>query len=192
MRGTSYTSSEINEDGNGNLLVNLNCFDDGGGFIDKGLIYTTGKPNTAPITPGEILIAITEVTREAKIIGYPLFVPQSVNTNSIFHSMDTAHLKFKNTLDFDKNFLYYFLRSELYHKKILAITGGTTVLHLNLGFTEKIQIPLLSRDEQEEIASILASADTRIQVEKQNYEKLRKLRAGLVKDLLTPTVRVQL
>ena len=39
IRGISYKTSDINRDGKGSFFVNLNCFKEEGGFIDKGIIF---------------------------------------------------------------------------------------------------------------------------------------------------------
>lgn len=175
VRGISYNSSDVNEIGIGSFLVNLNCFDNGGGFIDKGLLYFNSETTKNPIIPGEFLIAITEVTREAKIIGYPLIVPKSENIKPIFHSMDTAHLKLI-TNEFDRKFLFYFLSSELCHKSMVGFSGGTTVLHLNLDSIKKIKIPKPPIQEQEKIGLILSNIDLHIQTQQKIINKSKKLR----------------
>lgn len=89
-RGLSYEGSKINNKKNGNLLINLNCFNKKGGFNIEGVKYYTGKiePNII-VNEGDILIANTDVTREGEVIGYPIEIPHLASSKIIVHSLDT-------------------------------------------------------------------------------------------------------
>jgi len=178
-RGISYSSTEVNNEENGNFFVNLNCFDIGGGFVDKGLLFFDGETTISSLEPGELLIAITEVTLLGKIIGFPLVIPKSPNNTPIYHSLDTSYLKFKNN-DFDKFFLYYFLSSELYHKSILGFSAGSTVLHLHIRSVKKIIVPHPHINEQEKIGLILSKIDDEIIKIKQIIEKSNMKKKALI------------
>ena len=157
IRGTSYISSEINSDGIGDIFINLSCFQKSGGFINNGILYFTGHTNKKPIQVGDVLISVTDITRDGNVIGFPLTIP-SFHNKKIFHSMDAAHCKIKNkTLKCE--YLFYLFSSKFFHKSIFSFSAGTTVLHLNLTSVKKILIPIPSISEQIKIASILSGVD---------------------------------
>ena len=188
VRGVSYTSPEVNSEENGSFFVNLNCFNEGGGFIDKGLLYFNGETKKLPIQSGDIVIAVTEVTLKGKIIGYPLIVPKSPNKSKIHHSLDTAHLKFKRD-KIDQKFLFYFLSSELYHKSILAYSAGSTVLHLHVDSIKKILVPIPPVEEQTQISLILSHVDTLQEQANKIAKHSQFLKKIMIEELLSKGIK---
>ena len=184
IRGTSYTSSEINSYGIGRILINLNCFKRFGGFADKGIIYFSGKPPKSTINPNEILISITDVTRDGNVIGFPLIVPDFQNKKEIVHSMDTVYCKLK-TKTLSKKFLFYLFSSEFFHKCSFSFSAGTTVLHMDLNSLKEVILPIPPLLEQQKIASILSGVDALIESTQHIIEKTERLKKGLMQRLLT-------
>ena len=188
IRGISYSSSEISSEDRKQILINLNCFKRGGGFVDKGILYFTGMTNKQPLETGEILLAITDVTREGNVIGFPLSIPKFKNQTKIYHSMDTSHFKLK-TKTLDQKFLFYLLSSEFFHKSSISLSAGTTVLHLDLDSIKKVRLPIPSSlDEQQKIASILSNIDSLINQTQKEIEQSQKLKKELMQKLLTKGV----
>ncbi len=188
IRGISYSSQEINSEKIGNILINLNCFQKLGGFVDKGIIYFTGKTNKCSIATNEILISITDVTRDGNVIGFPLIIPNFHNIKKVFHSMDTAHCKINTKLIY-KKFLFYLFSSEFFHKSSFSFSAGTTVLHLDLNSVKKIILPIPNITEQQKIASILSNVDALIESTQGIIEKTERLKKGLMQQLLTKGIK---
>lgn len=127
QRGISYTSNEIN--GDGVPMISLNSFNLDGTYKSNGIKSYSGKysgKNT--LKPGDLLIAATDVTRNADIIGRSILVPDYYNEDLVF-SMDIAKIiPFKVSC----SFLMFLFNSDHYHNYIKWFASGTIVLHLNL------------------------------------------------------------
>jgi type I restriction enzyme S subunit len=91
----------------------------------------------------------------------------------------------------DKKYLIYFLNLEYIQNLIKDLAGTTTISDLNHG--DFFSIPIFfpkSLIEQKKIASILSKIDEKIEKEKEQLNKLKRIKKGLMKDLLSGRVRV--
>jgi len=87
----------------------------------------------------------------------------------------------------DEKFIYYLL-SSFDIKKYLAGTGVPTLNRNDLHFQHVI-LPI-NIEEQQRIAEMLTAADAKIHAEHDYLKKLQNLKLGLMQDLLTNTVSV--
>ena len=128
-RGISYTSKDISS-GKGTPMINLACIDINRNYRDGQLKYYANDVSAdKQLTGNELLIACTDLTRNADIVGSPILVPK-IDQQMTF-SMDMAKLEVDNCI-FDKYYLYMTLRTKYYHNFIKKYASGTNVLHLNL------------------------------------------------------------
>ena len=90
----------------------------------------------------------------------------------------------------DKYFLYYWLQ---FKKRMFEnIAMGSTILTFGLPFFKKLRIAApRSPEEQKHIRESLQSVDRKIFSLEADLEKKRKLKAGVMHDLLTGRVRVK-
>lgn len=141
QRGISYKSSEMKEDGI--PMINLNSFNLDGTYKASGIKSYSGNYNERHITKeNDLLIAATDVTRNADIIGKAIMVPDFYKGGSVF-SMDIAKI-----IANDESFTSYLMmlfNSEHYHNYIKWYATGTIVLHLNMDGVNwyKTEIPPL-------------------------------------------------
>jgi type I restriction enzyme S subunit len=89
----------------------------------------------------------------------------------------------------DNHFLYYWLQ---FKKRVFEnIAMGSTILTIGLSYFKKLRIACpVSLDEQRAIAGRLKSADENLFVMRNQLEKLRMHKQGLMQDLLTGKVPV--
>lgn len=105
--------------------------------------------------------------------------------------MNTSVIRFKPLKELDYNFLLTFLKSNQFKNQIdLLITGGAQPnfgpIHLN-----KITINLPpNKDEQIAIATILSDMDAEIAALEAKLEKYRKVKLGMMQNLLTGRIRL--
>lgn len=105
--------------------------------------------------------------------------------------MNTSVIRFKPLKELDYNFLLTFLKSNQFKNQIdLLITGGAQPnfgpAHLN-----KITINLPpNKDEQIAIATILSDMDAEIAALEIKLEKYRKVKLGMMQNLLTGKIRL--
>lgn len=136
-RGISYKGNEISSAGI--PMINLNSFYLNGSYKQEGLKYFTGKYNRT-ISPFDLVIATTDVTRNADIIGKSFIVP-NIFDGDIILSCDIAKITISDSLD--KYYLEKLFNSDYYHNYIKGFASGTLVLHLNTDGIDwyKIAVP---------------------------------------------------
>ncbi|MBW9220660.1 restriction endonuclease subunit S [Methanothermococcus sp. SCGC AD-155-M21] len=88
----------------------------------------------------------------------------------------------------NKEYLYYIINFK--EKEIIQLGQTGTQGNLNSTIVSSIQIPLPPLPEQQKIAKILSKIDEIIEKEEKYKEKLKKIKQGLMEDLLTGKVRV--
>jgi type I restriction enzyme, S subunit len=127
VKGRSYTSKELSE--SDNALVTLKSFIRGGGYKSNGLKPFTGtfKPEQR-IEDGEIIVACTDVTQAAEVIGRAALFQSNHEFENHVASLDVQIVRPKEPGS--SLFYYHLMRSDDYVSHILSYTSGTTVLHL--------------------------------------------------------------
>lgn len=127
-RGISYTSESI-ESPHGEPMLNLACFTKSGDYRRGELKFYSGIiDDNSIIYPGDMLIACTDMTRDAGIVGSPIIVNKEYE--KYVYTTDLAKLTPKGTNS--KFYLNYVLKDTSFHKYIKPFASGTNVLHLNL------------------------------------------------------------
>ncbi len=127
FRGKSYSSQELVEEG-GQPFVNLKCLQRFGGFRVSGLKGFRGEHKDHHLlAPGDIVIAVTDMTREAMIVAQAARVPRTVGEDAIY-SMDLVKAVPKGGVDL--NWLYGLLRFSRFSAEVREEATGATVLHL--------------------------------------------------------------
>ena len=90
-------------------------------------------------------------------------------------------------------YLYYFLNSGKYKRFLNSLQQTATGLrNLPKGDLVKLKIPYPNSDEQNDIAQIFFNIDEKIENEKKIKKKLKKIKKGLMQDLLTGKKRVKI
>ncbi len=159
-RGISYSSADI-ESKSGIPMLNLACIDKSGFYRDGELKYYSGHYNGSDkVFPGDMLIACTDLTRNADIIGTPIWVPSDYEY--YLYTMDLAKLTPKENR-IDKKFLYYALKQKIYRQYIKPWANGTNVLHLKLNGVYNYEL-FYPKDlpTQQNIAGLLSALDAKI------------------------------
>ncbi len=128
IKGISYKSSELTE--SKTALVTLKSFNRGGGYRLDGLKEYSGKYKTEQIVKaGDLVVAYTDVTQAADIIGKPALVVDNPKYEKLVISLDVSVVR--TNLDIYKTFFYNLMKTEAFQNHTLSYTSGTTVLHLS-------------------------------------------------------------
>lgn len=173
-RGVIYlTSDNINE--NNKLILNELK------YLDN--YYETEK---CKIEYGDVII---NCVNSEERVGKTAFF--GIKLDNIIVGFNNFALKFDSTIN--SKYIYYYLSSDSFQKQIRqrikpAINqvsfSGRDLTSL------RIKIPELIK-EQKNISDILTSIDIKIESEQKYLNKLQKIKAGLMQDLLTGKVRVK-
>jgi type I restriction enzyme, S subunit len=113
-------------------------------------------------------------------VGRMAFVPQQLNSANI--TQDTARV---GIVKGDARFIKYYLATPQSVRFMELHTRGVAVQGINLGDVRKIPIAFPPIDEQVEIANRLDAIYNQINVTESNIAKLKRLKVGLMQDLLT-------
>jgi type I restriction enzyme, S subunit len=139
----------------------------------KNIEYIENPPESVICDENDILFVRTGNT--GQII---------TDINGVFHNNFFKIIYNENKIL--KKYLVYFLKQIEIQNLIQDLAGTTTIPDLNHG--DFYSIPMYcSKDlkEQQQIALILSSIDSKIQKEKQELNKLKSIKEGLMQDLLT-------
>ena len=186
-RGVSYTSATMNESV-GIPMINLKSFNLNGTYRIDGLKYFTGKLNeNRIISKSDLLIAITDVTRDAEIIGKAILVPE-FSENAVC-SCDVSRVDILNE-SFSKNYLRYLFNSSYYHNYIKHYASGTLVLHLDLKGILWYTDVIPPKELQLKFDHFVNKIDAKIQTNLQQNKELAQLRDWLLPMLMNGQVRV--
>lgn len=131
VNGYSYKGSELNDYSNIGM-VTIKNFERTGGFkIDgfKGINPEKSKDDHF-IELFDILVACTDLTQKADIIGNPIMLLNKGDYDNIIMSMDLVKI-IPNEEVINRYILFSILNSKLFKNYALGYKSGTTVLHLN-------------------------------------------------------------
>ncbi|TBV09506.1 restriction endonuclease subunit S [Stutzerimonas kirkiae] len=129
VKGKSYTSKELAE-AHDTALVTLKSFARGGGFrLDGFKPYTGSYKPTQVVVPGDLIIAYTDVTQAAELIGKPAIVIGVKDYQTLVASLDVGVVR-PDSKKVSRQYLYGLFRTDSFQSHTFAHTSGTTVLHL--------------------------------------------------------------
>jgi type I restriction enzyme S subunit len=108
------------------------------------------------------------------------FFPKYFKGKFDLHQRTYAIFNFKGL---DGRFLYYLMH--LLRVNLIRTAVGTTVLSLRLPHFQNLELPLPPLPEQRKIAQILETVDNAIEKTEKIIEKYKRIKQGLMQDLLT-------
>jgi type I restriction enzyme, S subunit len=185
QRGISYTSKDIT--GEGIPMINLNSFNLNGTYKSEGVKTYSGKYTEKNVVKsGDLLIAATDVTRNADIIGRAILVPDYYNEDLVF-SMDIAKIISKNI---PSSFLMMLFNSNHYHNYIKWYATGTLVLHLNLDGINRYNTELPPAELLKKFNEFYLPIAKRIYMTVKENQNLSQLRDWLLPMLMNGQVKV--
>ena len=128
-KGRSYRSHELTDDST-TAMVTLKSFERGGGYRDDGLKPFVGpyKPDQV-VMPGDLVIACTDVTQAAEVVGRPALIRSNGRYAVLVASLDALVLR-PRTPRVTVEYLYRLAQTKEFTAHTYAHTSGTTVLHL--------------------------------------------------------------
>lgn len=170
QRGNTYKSKLLGRAGP--ALLGLASIEKDGGFRD-GSLKTYGGP-TDPrhvLTPGDLFVSLKDVTQSGDLLGSIARVPLHVPRGRL--TQDTVKLVFLNE-EFDKNFLYWCLRTPEYRSYCRSHALGTTNLSLSRADFLDYELPDATSDRIF-IASLLDKIEYKIELNRKTAENIDKI-----------------
>ena len=185
-RGISYKGTDIKD--KGIPMVNLNSFYLDGRYKDEGIKYFAGSVNeNKVIHTGDLMIATTDVTRNAYIIGKSFILPD-LYSGQIVASCDIAKVNIGDKLD--KYFLDMLFNSDNYHRYIKGFASGTLVLHLDTKGVDWYKCLIPPKDLLNKYAKFKLNIDAKKTLTLKENKQLAQLRDWLLPMLMNGQVKV--
>ena len=188
VKGTSYRSDELAE--SDTALITLKSFARGGGYRVDGLKSFSGayKP-TQVVVPGEVVIACTDVTQAAEVIGRPAVARATNEYRTLVASLDTLIARPREP-EMTRSFLYFLAGTEEFIAHTYAHTTGTTVLHLSKDAVPSFRFACPPPKLVKLFDSLASSVLHRLQAIQQESDVLATLRDTLLPKLISGELRV--
>ena len=123
---------------------------------------------------------MTDLSKQGDTLGYSARVP---NSNRIYLHNQRIGLVDVFNPNADKDYLYWFMRTPQYQKKIVATASGSTVKHTSPSRICDVEINLPSIDKQKKIASLLTSIEKKIHISERINDNLEQQAAALFSSL---------
>jgi len=189
FKGVSYESSDISSEPCDNLFITLNNFLRGGGFKPEYKYYIgSNAKERHKVREGDLIIALTDVTAEAKVVGAPALVVLPHGYNFGIISLDCA--KFMPTEEYLKFYLYLYLKYTQQDNATFA--NGVNVLHLNTKLFMKNKLILIPpKPIIEKFNLLVVPLFQKIFLNHKQLMILRKIRDVLLPLLVFGRVRVE-
>jgi type I restriction enzyme S subunit len=123
FKGEFFSQTETDD-----VLLSPGNFKIGGGFKDDKFKYYNGiYPKEYILKENDIIVTMTDLSKEGDTLGYSAKIPFSENIKYL-HNQRLGLVQFKSEV-FDKDYIYWLLRTKEYQSFIVNSATGTTVRH---------------------------------------------------------------
>jgi len=168
--GFAFKGDYITAEDNEIVLVTPGNFEIGGGFKEKKCKFFSGDyPKDYVLHADDLIVTMTDLSKQGDTLGYSARVP---NSNRIYLHNQRIGLVDVFNPNADKDYLYWFMRTPQYQKKIVATASGSTVKHTSPSRICDVEINLPSIDKQKKIASLLTSIEKKIHISERINDNL--------------------
>jgi type I restriction enzyme S subunit len=177
-RGRAYRSADL--ESSRTALVTLKSFERGGGYRKGGLKAYAGPFHaTQRVTPGTLVVALTDVTQAAEVIGRPALIGGGEQSFDVLvASQDVAIIR-PLAARCETRYLYYHLLGVNYRNHVVGRATGTTVLHLAAEDVLDYRMELPPLPEQRAIAHVLGAIDDKIDLNRRMAATLEDMARAL-------------
>ena len=189
--GYSYNGEELTDSSNV-AMATIKNFGRNGGFKVDGFkdITPSGKLRKCHYADTfDILVAHTDLTQNADVIGNAELLLTKGNYDSIIFSMDLVKVLPNDS--FPHRFLLAaMLKNKLFKGHCLGYVNGTTVLHLSKKALPEFEIKIPSESEANVMNDTLASLYKRMAEVLQENDRLTRLRDTLLPKLMSGDLKI--
>ena len=186
-KGVSYKSIDLQP--SRTALVTLKSVDRAGGYKADGLKPYIGpyKPRQV-LQPGELVVAQTDLTQGAEVVGRAVRVPADTSVDTLVASLDLVIVRPLG--DMPVEYLQGILTDEAFRQYCRSRASGTTVLHLASDAIPTYNAPIVSHSAQKNYSEFARPLINRIDSLSREIGKLTAARDGLLPSLLSGRIRV--
>ena len=173
--GFAFKGEYITDVPNNSILVTPGNFHIGGGFkSDKFKYYSHDEfPKEYILSENDIVVTMTDLSKDSDTLGYSAKIPKSIGKKYL-HNQRVGLVQFKNS-KFDRDFVYWLLRTREYQGYVVGSASGTSIMHTSPSRIEDYVGLFPPLPEQRAIASILTSLDDKIDLLHRQNATLEKM-----------------
>lgn len=187
-KGVSYRSEDLTP--GAGWLVGLKCASRDGSFRYDGMKPYSGPSKPAQVlAAGDVLVAHTDLTQRAEVIGRPIRVPHLDVGGTLTASLDFAVVRPREKLS--REVLLAILSTQEFRHHALSYCNGTTVLHLNANAVASYEFSLPDREVVAKATKVMAPMLERSDAARKEGESLAALRETLLSKLMSGELRVR-
>jgi type I restriction enzyme S subunit len=180
--GFAFEGRYISDEPRGDVLLTPGNFAIGGGFKgDKFKYYAGPVPNDFVLNEGDLLVTMTDLSKQSDTLGFPAFVPSRTDGRRYLHNQRLGKVVVKDERVLDTKYLHYLLCSCDYRHEVLASATGTTVKHTSPDRIRRFSFLRPPISEQRVIAHILGTLDAKIELNRRMSETLEAMARALFK-----------
>ncbi|WP_367863651.1 restriction endonuclease subunit S [Pseudomonas guariconensis] len=179
--GYAFKGEHFVKSGNYVVLTPGN-FREHGGLKSQGekeKYYSATPPDEYILSAGDLLIVMTDLTQEARILGSPAIIPRN---DKYLHNQRLGLVTQLDQEKLTKEYLYYLLNWSFVRDQIKATATGSTVRHTAPDRIHAVQVSLPSLDTQRCIVSILSAYDDLIENNTRRIEILEEMARRLYEE----------
>jgi type I restriction enzyme S subunit len=167
--GFAFKGKFISTEDNGVVLVTPGNFSIGGGFKENRCKFFTNEyPEEYLLHAGDLIVTMTDLSKKTDTLGYGSLVPDSPSRVYLHNQRIGRVNTISNQLP--KAYIYWFLRSYIYHMRIVGTATGSTVKHTSPGRILEQVIPIPKKESLADISNILQSIND--EIAKNNRENI--------------------
>jgi type I restriction enzyme, S subunit len=187
-KGVSYRSADLCD--SSTALVTLKSFDRNGGYSLRGLKDYSGPFKPAQqIRPGELVVAQTDLTQAAEVVGRAVRVPRAPGYEKLVASLDLAIVRPRQ--DIPVEFLLGVMLQGRFRAHCRSRTSGTTVLHLASDAIPSYQAPVVPKEVQDRYSSVARPMLQLRDSLEYEIDSLESTRDALLPQLVSGQLRVK-
>ena len=180
--GFAFKGQFIHDNSNGDVLLTPGNFAIGGGFKGEKYKYYKGPTqNEYVLHEGDLLVTMTDLSKQSDTLGYPAFVPPATDGRRYLHNQRLGKVSPKEKAEIDRRYIYYVMCTAEYRHEVLASATGTTVKHTSPERIKKYRFLLPPPAEQRAIAYILGTLDDKIGLNQSRIQTLEEMVSTLFK-----------
>lgn len=159
--GFAFKGEGIISEDNGVVLVTPGNFAIGGGFQENKCKYYRGEfPIEYVLSPGDLVVTMTDLSREIDTLGYSALIPRS-SKKTYLHNQRIGLVTI-NSDELDKHYLYWFMRTHNYQRTIAGGSSGTAIHHTSPSRICDVEVTFPDLENQKRIAGILDDLEEKI------------------------------
>jgi type I restriction enzyme, S subunit len=179
--GFAFKGEFFSEDGDHILLTPGNFREEGGLKLkgDKEKFYSGDFPNEYLLRTGDLLVAMTDLTQNAPILGSSAFVPED---DRFLHNQRLGKIVNLKADEIATKYLFYLFNTTSVRGQIKGSASGATVRHTSPSRIYEVSVDIPSLPAQHRIAGILSAYDELIENSQRRIRILEEMARALYRE----------